>query len=716
MIKMTIYCMFFITFFVGFSHCELPEGRWIHHERQTPQYQITSLFPDENYLFTASTEKTHHSFDGTDWKKVAYEDQAVRDHTPFFRDSKGRLYLVESGDLLVVDHGVVTRFEDQNIWYPVVAAESSDGDIYFGLSNILAGGVYAFNGTTVEKILDGRVHSVAIDSDDQLWAAVLTPDMDSMGLMVLSSGEWQNRSDEIESLSPIKTRELTVQRAPDGSVWVNYLGNYGVLQDDSWLFHDGGPGPIFLTFDSSGGVWGYGSSTLYRLDETGDWVVSLVLDDGITNRPNYLAEDGDGDLWTIDGIHILTYHDDEWMVVENNLDLASDIVTCLVYIDDGRLMCGHGLKDVDITERLDQGISIWDGATWENYNKKDDTFLSNVYLLKRSPDDEVYAYTDDGLKIYDMDRWATVDTLKALDITDIKWQGDSDVMWISTFNGLIEYNHPSIEFMVNPEWMYPFKVFYNLNFDSEGVLYMQTNYGAIVSFYEDREEIWESHASNSPLDLDIAIDTDDKLWCARNFKLSWWDRYDRWIDVVDLPYGRMVELDEEGRIWASGYGNTGFLENGVWHQITELSSTASDVIATDGNGRFVLNAFELNTDDSPPIRHRFSGLYEYVSGTVGVERESVPEPVITASSYPNPFNPSTTISYSVPSDGKVNVSVYTISGQKVTTLVSGWAPAGSHSVVWDSRSDKGLLMASGLYFYQVSASGTTKAGKMLLVR
>ena len=66
--------------------------------------------------------------------------------------------------------------------------------------------------------------------------------------------------------------------------------------------------------------------------------------------------------------------------------------------------------------------------------------------------------------------------------------------------------------------------------------------------------------------------------------------------------------------------------------------------------------------------------------------------------YPNPFNPSTNIKFSLKTDSKVSLMIYNIRGQKVRTLVNDNLQAGHHSVVWDGRDDSGKNVSSGVYF------------------
>ncbi len=86
------------------------------------------------------------------------------------------------------------------------------------------------------------------------------------------------------------------------------------------------------------------------------------------------------------------------------------------------------------------------------------------------------------------------------------------------------------------------------------------------------------------------------------------------------------------------------------------------------------------------------------------------------SNYPNPFNPSTTIQFSVPSEGKVKVKVYNTKGQLINTLANDTFKAGTHRVNWNGMDSNGKTVASGLYFYKVETNTKTITSKMLLMK
>lgn len=85
--------------------------------------------------------------------------------------------------------------------------------------------------------------------------------------------------------------------------------------------------------------------------------------------------------------------------------------------------------------------------------------------------------------------------------------------------------------------------------------------------------------------------------------------------------------------------------------------------------------------------------------------------------YPNPFNPETTISFSVAQTlSSVELAIYNIKGQKVKQLVCDQLSAGQHSVVWNGMNGKGESVTSGVYFYKLKTDNFEKTNKMILLR
>ena len=97
----------------------------------------------------------------------------------------------------------------------------------------------------------------------------------------------------------------------------------------------------------------------------------------------------------------------------------------------------------------------------------------------------------------------------------------------------------------------------------------------------------------------------------------------------------------------------------------------------------------------------------------GVENENylIPKDYVLYQSYPNPFNPTTTIKYAIPSSDKVSIIIYDILGREVATLVNEYKNAGTHTVEFNATG-----FASGIYFYQINSGNFIDTKKMVMVK
>ncbi len=89
---------------------------------------------------------------------------------------------------------------------------------------------------------------------------------------------------------------------------------------------------------------------------------------------------------------------------------------------------------------------------------------------------------------------------------------------------------------------------------------------------------------------------------------------------------------------------------------------------------------------------------------------------LTASNFPNPFNPETVIAYQIPESGDVSLIIYNVLGQKVRSLVSAYQVAGAYQVRWDGRNNNGQAVASGRYVYYLKTVQGEITGRMVLLK
>ncbi|MGD8782315.1 MAG: FlgD immunoglobulin-like domain containing protein [Ignavibacteria bacterium] len=106
---------------------------------------------------------------------------------------------------------------------------------------------------------------------------------------------------------------------------------------------------------------------------------------------------------------------------------------------------------------------------------------------------------------------------------------------------------------------------------------------------------------------------------------------------------------------------------------------------------------------------------EIITSVEQVSQE-LPEGFELSNNYPNPFNPSTSIEYSLPSEADVLLTIYNSVGQEVATLISEVQPAGVYKATWDGVNNFGATVSSGIYFYQLKAGSFISTKKMILLK
>ena len=120
------------------------------------------------------------------------------------------------------------------------------------------------------------------------------------------------------------------------------------------------------------------------------------------------------------------------------------------------------------------------------------------------------------------------------------------------------------------------------------------------------------------------------------------------------------------------------------------------------------NAYRGNT-------HR-SGFYDSDLSYLRLVDDEIPFEFRLGNNYPNPFNPSTKIIFTIPENMQISVNVYDIMGRRVRTLVDGLHRPGNHYAEWSGVDQSGIKVSSGIYFYELRGEGLVETRKMLLIK
>jgi hypothetical protein len=171
-----------------------------------------------------------------------------------------------------------------------------------------------------------------------------------------------------------------------------------------------------------------------------------------------------------------------------------------------------------------------------------------------------------------------------------------------------------------------------------------------------------------------------------------------------------VNVDEESVI----FGNPQFIDDEENpHHLSNLSPAVNTGTTAYPEG-FVFPEYCLDGNDRVIAGEIDMGCYES-SFTIASEDE-MGTLKFSSSNYPNPFNPTTTISFSLPTETNVELAVYNIRGQKVKDLAKESFDKGQHNITWNGKDNNEKPVATGVYFYKLKADKKVINRKMLLVK
>jgi photosystem II stability/assembly factor-like uncharacterized protein len=367
------------------------------------------------------------------------------------------------------------------------------------------------------------------------------------------------------------------------------------------------------------------------------------------------------------------------------------------------------------------------GSTWYNF---DVDAHSNLNSIKFIDDYTGFIVGDNGLILKTDCRW------KAWDVISVAHNYyNKDVSFSNELNGIVV----GYKYLVTPEAPLSYasilvthdggltwsdkspsltgKFNSIVTFDKDNAIAVGS--AGLVAFTNDRGENWYfRRITTSNLnsvrvcpknDMKVIVGDNGKLFISKDE-----DRY-RWVDYSLSRFYDITSICQKA-------DNT-FVMAGV------KKSTLTDNII---NRSVILESMELNgtwkevfsTIVGPLNAVNFCGSNSAIAvgdrGTIAVyHKDFIQDPIVVIDSpakiniqnYPNPFNPATLISFQLPEQTNVELKIYDVLGNEVTTLVNENKPAGSYEVEWNASN-----LPSGVYIYQLVAGTNTQMKKMLLLK
>jgi hypothetical protein len=233
--------------------------------------------------------------------------------------------------------------------------------------------------------------------------------------------------------------------------------------------------------------------------------------------------------------------------------------------------------------------------------------------------------------------------------------------------------------------------------------------------------------ANNTADWSGGIFAEDSLTIANCTIVGNWDRFPEhhgsanWIGGD--PHVTNSILWDNGPTGIRTYGNAGIRYSDVeggWPGVGNINADPLFLAAGTDSMRLHSTSPCRDTGDptSPldPDGSRADMGARPFDPTLTVENPQVPARFLVLQNAPNPFNPTTTIRFTLPEAGQVRVAVYDVRGALTRTLVDQAFLSGAHSVVWDGKDWLGRNVASGVYVYRLTTTQGVVTKRMTLLR
>ncbi len=398
----------------------------------------------------------------------------------------------------------------------------------------------------------------------------------------------------------------------------------------------------------------------------------IILAFDFTNWPLSIAIDDNDKKW------IGTYHegvvcieDGVWTSYTKESDGLGDNVVWSIAVDlKGVIWCGTRSRagGEQWTDYI--CISCFDGEKWTQFYRFDE-------------------------------EWDTFDEVHSIAVDN------NNVKWFGTKQGVTRYDDNTWSRFTTSDGL-PDNYIYSLAVDKNNLVWAFTG-GNICSF--DGEK-WSKYPNEKTgiksTCYCIAVDNLNNKWFGVEegvikFENNTWTKYADTIpgyNDLDDPGVEVIVFNNDNDIWCFSDGGEGIysFDGTTWKSHKNPFEGEINDAAVDHNNKiWCTGLFGIGTIESD-------------SQTSIVADNYIPFYSLKTA-YPNPFNPTTTIEYNIPQDSHVILTIYNVSGQRISVLKDEMHTAGNYSITWNAEG-----LPSGLYFYTLKAKGYSETRKMVLMK
>jgi len=606
----------------------------------------------------------------------------------------------------------VYSYFGNNFDYVHGIAEDNDGVMWYAT----LGGVLNFDGETWSKYTteDGLVYhnvkSIAVDADNVKWFVT-----DGGGVSSFDGTTWTTYTSE-DGLTNNFVKTIAVD--DDNVKW--FGTSYGVSSFDgtTWKIYTTANGLVYhnvksIAVDADNVKWFGTFNGVSNFNGT-TWT-TYTTEDGLASNNVLCCSAAEGKLWFVTELDgycgISEFDGTTWKYYapeEEQIHVPQNVKK--IFVDHTNTKWFSGMYYI--------GLKRFDGNSWCSYSR-DKNITGEINSIAENHEGIMWFAKNDCLIRADGETLAFYDDenseLPSNCIISV-FVDYTNQLWISTRSGLCLYDGSTWTIYTQENSRLPDDDVSQIAEDQNGMMWF-TYFDPCVCSYNGNE--WSVYTpENSGLTdnniYDIFIDKENVKWFATDggissFDNTKWENYNTENSGLVTDDIRAILVDSKGYLWAgSWYEGLSVFDGNTWTQYnmenSSLPSNSVYDIAEDHDGVIWIGTFD--------------GLASYDPGTSTfvAQKETQPELVSIQGAYPNPFNSSTTIFFTLPASGFTQLVIYNITGQKVRQLVAETITAGIHNVMWDGRDNDGNVLSSGVYISRLSTGKLVTHRRMLLMK
>ena len=600
--------------------------------------------------------------------------------------------------------------------------------------------IWSYYGVTVKYSSDGieqwAVRRVGTESTQENITALT---LDSFGnVFIAGYSEYAPAlavgSIPINGDSKSKSDLITIKYSPEGvEQWVSKY-SVKISRDRTTAITHDGSGNVYVTGSSEDSTTGDDYATIkYSSDGALQWTARYNGPVDGNDVANAIAVDELGNVYVTgssdDTSDVGDTDVDDYVTIKYNADGVEQWVAR--YNGQAIFLSINGAKSI----ALDHLGNVY--VTGSSYDSNTNIELVTIKYNRDGVEQWVARYfggvgattiaIDDIGNVYVTG--SSWDRNTSSDYATIKYNTDGVEQWVARYNGPGNGSDRATAIAIDDSGnVYVTGSSYNSSFVSDYVT---------IKYNSDGERQWVKRY-NGPGNGDdyarsIAVDGSGNVYVAgasfgleteedyatvkytSDGALQWVARYNSAESSSDIA--ATINIDEFDNIYVTGtsaggivsimYDRAGVEQWLARYDESEKDSYDATAMSVDNSGNVYV------AGNSSYIFRSAYTIIKYTQNWVSVEGEAagLPTKYTLSQSYPNPFNPSTTIEYTLPRSGEVSLIIYNILGEEISRLVSGEQDAGYHNVSWNASN-----MSSGIYFYRLTAGDFVETRKMVLLK